>query len=130
MKVIIAGSRGFQDYDFLREKCNVILSNTPEVEIVSGRCSVGRLTFTTKEGIEVYGADGLGERYAEEKGFPVTAFPADWKTHGVKAGPMRNLQMAQYADALIAFKSSASKGTDSMIKLARLHKLKIKVINI
>ena len=36
MKVIIAGSRGFNDYPALCEACDRILSNQSDVEIVSG----------------------------------------------------------------------------------------------
>ncbi len=52
MKIIIAGSREFKDYDFLREKMDKLLINQKEVEIVSGGCR---------------GADILGEKYANEK---------------------------------------------------------------
>jgi len=113
MKVIIAGSRDFNDYDLLCRKADKILSKQNEIEIVSG---------TAK------GADKLGERYAEERGYPVKRFPADWGTHGKRAGYIRNEEMAIYADGLIAFWNEQSKGTKHMIDLAELHKLKVRVI--
>ena len=48
------------------------------------------------------GADKLGEQYAKERGFKLTKFPANCNKYGKTAGPKRNQQMAQYADALIA----------------------------
>ena len=36
MKVIVAGSRNFNDYNLLKNKLDVILSNQKEVIIVSG----------------------------------------------------------------------------------------------
>ena len=48
-----------------------------------------------------HGIDTLGEKWAERHGIPVKRFPADWNAHGKSAGPIRNRQMAQYADALI-----------------------------
>jgi len=113
MKVIIAGGRDFKNYDLLCQKADKILSRQNEIEIVSG---------TAK------GADKLGERYAEERGYPVKRFPADWGTHGNRAGYLRNEEMAIYADGLIAFWNEQSRGTKHMIDLAELHKLKVRVI--
>ena len=55
-------------------------------EVVSGTC---------------YGIDELGEKWAEANGIPVKPFPAWWTKYGRAAGPIRNQQMADYADALI-----------------------------
>lgn len=112
MKVIIAGGRDFTDYEKLSTFCDKVLANTSEVEIVSG---VAR------------GADILGEIYAEERGYPVKQFPADWNTHGKSAGHKRNAQMADYADALVAFWDGSSKGTLSMINLAKSRNLMIRI---
>lgn len=74
------------------------------------------------------GADTLGERYAEEKGFKVKRFPADWNIHGKKAGILRNEEMANYADTCVAFWDSQSKGTAHMIKRATELGLKVRVV--
>ena len=67
-KVIIAWSRTFKRYDLLKLKLNRILANVvDEIVIISG---------TAK------GADKLGEKYANEMGYEIMLFPADWdKTH-------------------------------------------------
>lgn len=103
MKVIIAGTRTFSDYEKLKDHCDFLLSDQPEVEIVSGNAA---------------GADKLGEQYAKEKGYKLTVFPADWNKYGKRAGYLRNKQMAEYADGLIAFWDGKSRGTEMMIKLA------------
>ncbi len=113
MKVIIAGSRIFNDYEILHQKCDYILSKVSEVEIVSGTA---------------YGADKLGKRYANEKGYRLTQFPADWEKYGKSAGYKRNEEMAKYADSLIAFWDGKSKGTKHMIDLAERYKLKVIVV--
>ena len=113
MKVIIAGSRGFNDYEKLCTVCNFTLSNQSEIEIVSGTAR---------------GADKLGEKYAKEKGYSIKKFPPNWDKFGKSAGYKRNAQMAEYADALIAFWDGKSKGTKHMIDLASKNKLKIRVI--
>jgi len=121
MKVIIAGGRDFNDYELLVRKCNKILRNIKDVEVISGKQKT-----IDKEGNE-YGADFLGERYAESKGYKIKSFPY-LKQYGRAGGPMRNEQMADYADALIAFWDGGSRGTADMIERAKSHGLKIRVI--
>lgn len=65
------------------------------------------------------GADELGERYARWRGLPLQVYPADWRTHGRAAGPIRNEEMARNADALIALWDGESPGTRHMIETAR-----------
>ena len=105
MKLIIAGSRTFTNYKKLREVCNNILQDQTDIEIVSGAY--------------YRGADKLGEKYAAERGFRLTKFPADWKRYGKAAGPKRNEQMANYADTLVAFWDEKSRGTKHMIEVAK-----------
>jgi ABC-type enterochelin transport system substrate-binding protein len=113
MKVIIAGGRNFNDYDKLRESRDNILINQEEVEVVSGTAS---------------GADTLGERYAQEKGYKIEKFTAQWDLYGKSAGYKRNQQMADYADGLIAFWDGKSKGTKHMIDIATNKGLKVRVV--
>ena len=102
-KVIVAGGRDFADYKLLTAQCNWYLSlRAPsDVEIVCGMAK---------------GADSLGAKYACERGITVRTFPADWDKYGKQAGYMRNKEMADYADALIAFWDGKSKGTLDMIR--------------
>ena len=115
MKVIIAGGRDFDDFDLLCDKCDNILSEQPQgtVEIVSG---------TAK------GADKLGEQFAIERRYGIKTFPAHWEKHGKSAGYIRNREMGEYADALIAFWDGESKGTKHMIDIAEELELKIRII--
>lgn len=110
MKVIIAGTRTYDNYEDLRYVCDVSIEQLKctEVEIVIG-CAEG--------------ADKLGEKYAAERGYKVTKFPANWSLHGKAAGPIRNREMAEYADVLIAFWDGVSKGTGNMIKEAEERRL-------
>jgi len=61
------------------------------------------------------GPDSAGERYAAERGLKLSRFPADWDAHGKAAGIIRNRQMGDYADALLAFWDGKSRGTKHMI---------------
>lgn len=100
MKVIIAGSRHMPDELFHLISKAVFASGFDITEVVSG-CAKG--------------ADRLGERWAREKLVPCTRFPADWSKHGKAAGPIRNGQMKNYADAAIVFIWDNSRGSANMI---------------
>jgi hypothetical protein len=117
MKILICGSRDFNNYDYLKNAVNRHVEdnklNFPyddEVEIVSGGAR---------------GADTLAERYAKESGFALKVFPADWDTYGKKAGILRNEEMAHYLFVslhrceVIAFWDGSSRGTRNMINTAR-----------
>ena len=115
-KIIIAGGRDFMDYNLLKKKANKILQEkrvSHKIVIISG-CARG--------------ADTLGLRYASENAFDVEEYPANWDKYGKKAGYMRNVEMAENADALIAFWDGKSKGTKHMIDIATERNLPIRVI--
>lgn len=71
------------------------------------------------------GTDTLGERFAKEQGYKIKYFPADWNTYGKSAGFVRNIEMPENADALIAFWNGKSSGAKHMIETAKKYKLKI-----
>lgn len=98
MKVIIAGSRTFNNYLLLKETLDNL--NIEITEIVCG---------------EARGADLLGKRYAYEKNIPYRSFYPDWSLYGRRAGILRNHEMGDYADYLIAFWDGKSSGTKDMI---------------
>jgi YspA, cpYpsA-related SLOG family len=105
MKLIIAGGRGYQFTAHDVEMLDAILDVT---EVVSGGAQ---------------GADAEGEEWAAERGIPVRTFRADWNKHGRAAGPIRNREMAEYADALALF--PGGRGTDSMFREGTKAGLKI-----
>jgi hypothetical protein len=112
MKVIIAGGRNFGNYELLKSACDTAFGNL-HIEIVSGGAK---------------GADELGVKYAYEKGLDVKIIQADWQRYGRKAGPIRNKEMADYADTLIAFWDGQSRGTKNMIETARSQNLNVIVV--
>ena len=137
MRIIIAGSRGFSDYEFLKQNCIAIISKeqydneipTAELEIVSGGAK---------------GADALGERFATEFGITLKVMQADWKDmtppvvkrtnefgeYNALGGSKRNWKMAAYArenggGILIAFDKGGTKGTADMMKAAKNNELTV-----
>lgn len=114
MKVIIAGGRDFNDAAAL----NVAIARAEKqgiriTEVVSGRAR---------------GADALGETWARAHGIPIKPFPADWNRFGNAAGPRRNTDMADYAEALIAL--PGGRGTRDMIAKARSRGLLVHIHNL
>jgi hypothetical protein len=107
MKLIIAGDRDITDIAVVYDALLKFRAEHPGLkvtEIVSG-CARG--------------VDTLGEQVAREFDVPVKRFPADWARFGKAAGPIRNQQMADYADALVAVPVPTSRGTRDMIRRAR-----------
>ena len=110
MKVAVIGSRGFDNYETVKN----ILSKFKITLLVSGGA---------------IGADTLGERYAKENNIETKIFLPDWKKHGKIAGFLRNTDIIENADLVIAFWDQKSKGTkDSIDKANKLNK-EILIIN-
>lgn len=112
IKLIIAGGRDFTNYELLKEKIKENYE-IDKIQIVSGHAQ---------------GADKLGEKFATEHNIPLITFPADWNSHGKKAGMVRNEKMANYADEAILFWDGYSSGTSNMIHTMRNKMKKYTVI--
>lgn len=111
MKLIIAGGRDFDDITLTAlHFCDLDFEVT---EVVSGGAR---------------GADRCGEKVATIYGIPVKKFIPDWDGLGKRAGFVRNAEMAEYADALLAFWDKKSKGTKHMIDTATKKGLHVKVV--
>lgn len=103
MKVLVCGSRHFNDYATLHREFEAI-RGIPE--IIEG---------------EARGADRLAAEWAERKGISVRRFPANWDLHGKAAGAIRNTQMLEEGkpDLVVAFWDGESRGTKHMIDIAQ-----------
>ena len=99
-KLAIIGSRDFDDYALLKAK----LTSISPAQIISGGAK---------------GADKLAERYAIEQGIDLIVYKADWKQYGRGAGIIRNRQIIEHCDEVLAFWDGQSRGTKSSIDYAR-----------
>lgn len=108
MKTIICGGRNYIltsfDYDWLIEQAKSL----PITEIISGGAT---------------GADSCGEEFAQRNKIPLTTKKADWKKWGKLAGFFRNDEMADIAEAVIAF--PGGRGTADMVRRATERGLKV-----
>lgn len=102
LKLIIAGGRDFDPTkdpkikEFIDEffTCNLV------DEIVCGMAE---------------GADRYGMYYGVVNNYEVIEMSADWEKYGARAGMVRNKEMGDYADHLIAIWDGKSSGTKHMI---------------
>jgi hypothetical protein len=113
MRVIIAGSR-YKDFATKTEFDNwpLLLETIKKAglditEVVCGMAC---------------GVDKMGDRWASLNNIPVKEMPANWNRDGKAAGPIRNREMAKYADAAIIIWDGSSEGTRNMIDEMIRHK--------
>lgn len=124
LRVIIAGSRDFNDYELLKKSA---------IEIITKKTMLPDLTRIISGCAR--GADTLGERFANEMGLEISRFIPDWDGLGKRAGYVRNAEMAKFAvedgndGMLIAFWDGKSRGTKHMIDLAKRYGLEVHVVN-
>lgn len=98
MKVIIAGSRNLEDYGLVAQamqRCGFDVT-----EVVCGMAA---------------GIDTLGYRWAQCYNKPIKEMPANWNRDGKAAGPIRNREMAKYADAAVIIWDGESPGSRNMV---------------
>ncbi len=106
VRIAIIGCRHFTDYKFLVEKINE-LADTNDwniVQIISGAAR---------------GADTLARQLAKKNNIDLLEFPADWDKHGKLAGFMRNSDIVNNADVIVAFWDYVSNGTRDSINKAK-----------
>ena len=97
MKIAIIGSRGIKAVEVGKYV-------SEEDEIVSG----GAL-----------GVDTCAENYARSYGLRLTVFLPQYERYGKAAPLMRNKQIVDYADKIVAFWDGKSRGTFSAIQYAK-----------
>jgi len=102
IRVILAGGRDYHPTTQDRERTVRLLRALGATHVVSGMAR---------------GVDTWGEGLAAELGLEVLLFPADWNTHGRRAGWLRNLEMSRNADAVITL--PGGRGTAMMRAIAR-----------
>lgn len=115
-RVIVSGSRNFDDYDELSRVLDEYFS------LKKGVYNLIIISGTTR------GADQLGEKYAQEHGYPVEKYPMNSEQYGKNAASKRNNEMVDVAETLIAFWDGESFGTKHLINSAKEKGLNVKVV--
>lgn len=105
MKLAIVGSRSFDNYERLLGVMGIFYEcHTSFHTIVSGGAK---------------GADKLGERWAEYWHIPIEQYLPDWNKNGKAAGFLRNQQIVDACDMVLAFWDGKSSGTKDTIERAK-----------
>ena len=113
MKLIIAGSR---DLDVLPETIEGLI---PHFDLAPSEIVCGGAT----------GVDWSGHQWAVRHNRKIKMFLADWSKFGKMAGPIRNKQMAEYADELLLIWDGKSRGSANMrLEMRKLKKIVHEVI--
>src|SRR6218665_3060067 len=106
-KLIVAGGRQFNDMALMDTHIRKVVAELPDnyvVTIISGMAP---------------GADYLAYQWADIHGCKCIEMPAKWAVLGKRAGFIRNKEMADEANGLLAFWDGVSKGTEHMIVTAQ-----------
>jgi len=110
VKVLVTGSREFQNWAMLSEALDKVWLTAP---------SSGMIVIHG----DARGADKLADHWAVQRAnTSVVRVPADWNNDGRAAGPIRNARMLELGpDLVLAFFQSGAKniGTANMVKLAQ-----------
>lgn len=123
VRLLVCGSRTLEDkQNYIESTLNKLVGHN-HVDILI--CGMAR------------GADIIAFHWAYGKGIKIVEYHADWKTHGKKAGSIRNQRMLDEGKPthVIAFQDcrkdkDGSNGTNHMIRISKEKGLKVKVINI
>ena len=102
-KVLFTGSRHWNDVDKIENWLQCLPQDTI---VIHGDCPTR--------------ADAIVDELATQIGLTVRRYPANWKKHGRKAGPLRNIEMLETEDPdfVVGFPLGESKGTYHMMNIA------------
>ena len=107
MKIAIVGSRNYARPALVKE---FVHAYKGDITIVSGGAR---------------GVDTWAVEAAKERGLDIEVINADWDLYGKQAGFIRNTELIEMADEVVAFWDGQSNGTrDTMNKARKVGKLK------
>lgn len=105
MKIGIVGSRTFNDYDKLLETMSLF--------------NEAHCLFDTIVSGGAKGADSAGEAWGKYWNIKIEKYLPDWDKHGKAAGFIRNQQIVDNSDMIVAFWDGESRGTADTIEKAK-----------
>lgn len=111
MKVAVIGSRSFTNYKAFTNKLYDLLGDT-RPHFISGGAD---------------GPDSMAQRYAQKMGYSITIHYPDWSI-GKQAGMLRNRQIIEEAEWIIAWWDGVSPGTRGAIELAERMGKRVEIV--
>lgn len=103
MRIGVVGGRNFDNYEYFKD-CMSSMSIDDNDILVSGGAK---------------GADSMAEYYAKEMGIPCLVFKPDYNKYGRAAPMIRNGDIVENSDIIVAFWDGKSGGTKNSIERAR-----------
>lgn len=101
MKLLVAGSRTCPYEGLVNSQILLMRQQYPAIsEIVEGGAT---------------GVDRFARVYALHNDLDIRTFQADWDRYGKSAGPIRNVEMANYADLMLLVWDGKSRGSRHML---------------
>ncbi len=92
-------------------------------QLLGADAAAGKITLLVEGGAE--GFDRWAGAWALARGVPHKMEEADWKTHGLAAGPIRNQHIIDHFKPTLLIAFPGGKGTRDMVKRARAAGLRI-----
>jgi len=111
MKLLIAGSRGYEHYNIMA--LYSLFQDAAKLLSFDVHDSVDREKLTIISG-GARGVDSAGECWAGYMSLPFQLYAAQWDDLGKRAGYVRNAEMAEACDAAVLIWDGESKGTSHM----------------
>lgn len=110
MRLLVCGGRDYNDRERLFAALDAAHAHKPVTLVIHGAAK---------------GADTLAGEWADARGIPVQAYPADWKKLGLVAGPVRNERMLREGkpDGAVAF--PGGNGTADMVRRAEAARVSV-----
>lgn len=103
-RVLVCGGRDYSDVDRAYEILDAAHAANPIELVITGMAK---------------GADSIALMWADEHRVPVKGYPADWVTHGKRAGPIRNQKMLDESKPHMVIAFPGGKGTFDMVRRAK-----------
>lgn len=129
MNVVVTGTKAFNDYEVFKTEMNRVLNMALE--------AVSENTYESMEYSKVVivhgdngGVDDMASKYALDYGISCMPFLPLWTTYGKYAGYIRNEEMAEHADMVVAFWDRASEDVQNMILHAKVRGIPVFIVDI
>ncbi len=112
IKILVCGGRDYSERRLLYEELDKVHAENQIAIVITGGAR---------------GADSLAVDWASIRNIQVLIYNANWKTHGRKAGPLRNQRMIDEGEPDLVIAFPGGKGTADMVRRAKIAKIAMKL---
>ena len=113
MRTLVCGGRNYNDRRTLNKTLGRLREERGITHLIAGGAP---------------GADTMAEEWAKTRRVPYTIYPADWRTSGRAAGPIRNQRMLDEGKPELVVAFPGARGTAHMVGISRAAGIEVIVI--